>query len=253
LFPFEFFLSPVQQQLVTDWFSPDFHESGLLPLLLLIVLTMAVLVISPRRPKPSEVMLFVATLYATLKSSRHMAIFALVAAPLLAKYLHSWLTSMPFGKSFARDPSFKSNASALVFCVVLFLPLIPFILKPGSIGYSPADQTVLSVPVNAVEYLKANQITGNTFTDPNIWGDYLIWALPSNPVYIDGRIDMYGDDFVKNYRDIIWVIADWKQPFDRYGVRVAIIRKTSPLRHEMKKIPEWRQVFEDDMAIVFVR
>ncbi|HEY6121731.1 MAG TPA: hypothetical protein VIV66_17370, partial [Pyrinomonadaceae bacterium] len=83
-FPFEFLFSPVQQQLVTDWFSPDFHETALLPLAALLILTMAAMAISPRRPKPSEVLLFVATLYATLKSSRHMAIFALVAGPLLA-------------------------------------------------------------------------------------------------------------------------------------------------------------------------
>jgi len=253
LFPFEFFLSPVQQQLVTDWFSPDFHESGLLPLLVLMILTMAVLVISSKRPRPSEVMFFVATLYGTLKSSRHMAIFALVAGPLLAKYLHVWLVSMRFGRSFAKDPSFQSNTSMLVFCIALFLPLISFVLKPETIGYAPADQTVLNVPVSAVGYLKANQITGNTFTDPNIWGDYLIWALPSNPVYIDGRIDMYGDTFVKNYRDIIWGVADWKEPFNRYGVRVAILRRTSPLTEQLKSASEWRQVFADDMAVVFTR
>src|SRR5882724_1443138 len=252
VFPFEFLFSPVQQQLVTDWFSPDFHEFGLLPLALLIILTMAAMAISPRRPKPSEVLLFLATLYATLKSSRHMAIFALVAGPLFAQYFQSWLIATPFGKPFSKDPSFHSNRAAVLFCLLLLLPLAAFFSKLKSTAYSPASQAVLNVPVKAVAYLKENHVTGNTFTDPNIWGDYLIWALPANPVYIDGRIDMYPQGFIKEYRDITLGLSDWRGPFDRYGVRVVIVRRTSPLSWKLKEA-HWQQLFEDDMAIVFAR
>jgi hypothetical protein len=34
--PFEIFLSPVQQQTVNDWLSPDFHQSEAVPLILLV-------------------------------------------------------------------------------------------------------------------------------------------------------------------------------------------------------------------------
>ena len=102
-------------------------------------------------------------------------------------------------------------------------------------------------------YLKQANITGNTFTDPNIWGGYVIWAMPSNPVYIDGRIDMYGDDFVKEYLNIIWGGADWREPFNRYGVRIVIVAPNSVLSRELHETSEWSQVFSDDTAVVFVR
>jgi len=252
-FPFEIFRSPVQQELVSDWLSPDFHDRELLPLLLLILSTIGVLVLSPRRPKPSELLLFLVTLYATLKSSRHMAILALVAGPLLAEYLQSWLSSTSFGKPFSSTPKLELNGLTIVMGVVLLLPLAAFAVKLKSTVLAPPRQEVVGIPLKAIEFLKEKELKGNTFTDPNIWGDYLIWATPANPVYIDGRIDMYGDVFVRNYLDITWGVADWRAPFDRYGVRVAIVRPRSPLRRSLKDASDWQQVFEDDMGTVFVK
>jgi hypothetical protein len=252
-FPFEIFSSPVQQELVSDWLSPNFHEAALFPLLLLIILAIAVMVLSPRRPRPSELLFFAATLYATLKSSRHMAIFALIAGPLLAKYLQGWLTSTSFGKAFARAPTIALTGRTIFVALVLVLPLALFVLKLKTTVLAPPQQEVLGIPLHAVEYLRESKVTGNTFTDPNIWGDYLIWATPSNPVYIDGRIDMYGDSFVKEYTDITWGVADWRGPFERYAVRIAIVRAKSPLRRELTSASDWHQVFEDEMAVVFVK
>src|SRR4029079_5199360 len=105
VFPFEFFLSPVQQDQIVDWLSPDFHQKELLPLLALIMLTIASLALSPKRVRPSELLLYLATLYMTLKSNRHMAIFALVAGPMLADYLQHWLDTTRFTRMFGGSPS----------------------------------------------------------------------------------------------------------------------------------------------------
>jgi hypothetical protein len=205
VFPFEFFLSPVQQDQITDWLSPDFHQKELFPLLLLILLTIAALALSPKRVKPSELLLFLSTLYATMKSNRHMAIFALIAGPMLADYLQYWLETTRFarilGESQSRTTS--SGRRLIIFNVILAVVLLACLYKLKSVIYSPPTQARVGVPLNAVAYLKENGITGNTFTDPNIWGGYLIWETPSNPVYIDGRIDMYGDEFMREYLGII--------------------------------------------------
>lgn len=254
-FPFEIFLSPVQQQAIVDWLSPDFHQGEALPLMLLIFLTIGALSLSPRRVRPSELLFFIATLYMNLKSQRHVAIFALVAVPLLANYLQLWITERSHGKLFsltAADAE-RGKRMALVLGVMFLVPLIAFGAKLKTRVFDEWRQEILKVPLNAVAYIKDHQITGRTFTDPNIWGGYLIWALPSNPVYIDGRIDMYGDDFVKEYLNIIWNGADWREPFDRYGVRVVIIEPGSALSRELLASGEWSKVFEDDVSVVFVR
>jgi hypothetical protein len=249
-FPFEILLSPVQQKVVVDWFSPDFHQRELLPLALLIICSVAALALSPKRPRPSEVLLFLATLFMTLKSHRHMAIFALVAAPLLASYSQSWLESLGFGKLFNR----KLVAGRFGWTSVLFLlPLLFFVVVVKNRVYIPLTQEPARVPLEAVAFMKEGNLTGNTFTDPNIWGGYLIWAAPSNPVYIDGRIDMYGDQFVTEHVKIVYGLINWREPFDRYGVKNAIVSPRSVLARELRESGEWREVFQDGMALVFVR
>jgi hypothetical protein len=253
LFPFEFFLSPIQQNQITDWLSPDFHQSELLPLSLLMLLPIAAMALSPKRVRASELLLFLSTFYATLKSSRHMAIFALVAGPLLVDYLQKCLQTTRFGKvsGWAYAPSTRRRE--LVFNLTLMVPLIACLIQLKSVIYSPPTQRRVGVPLNAVKYLKDNAIVGNTFTDPNIWSGYLIWETPSNPVYIDGRIDMYGDDFVREYLEIISGLRRWQEPFDKYGVQVAIVSTTSVLRLQLEQSPQWQQVYRDEMAVVFTR
>ena len=254
LFPFEFFFSPIQQDQITDWLSPDFHEKALFPLLALIMLTITALALSPKRVRPSELLLFLGTLYMTLKSNRHMAIFALVAGPMLADYLQHWLDTTRFARIFTASPATASSGRRqFIFNLILVVVLIACVIKLKSVIYSPPTQARVGVPLNAVAYLKENGITGNTFTDPNIWGGYLIWETPANPVYIDGRIDMYGDEFMREYLGIIRGVTPWQEPFDKYGVQVAIVSPTSMLRLQFEQSPQWQQLYRDEMAVVFRR
>ncbi|CAN5614146.1 hypothetical protein BH20ACI3_BH20ACI3_34490 [soil metagenome] len=242
--------SPVFQEVVVDWVSPDFHRPNVMPLALLIMLTIASVALSPKRVRPSDLLLFLATLYATLKSQRNMAIFALVAAPLLAEYGQNFLVSTSFGKVFGRERLSVSSRGIVILCLLSLLPLAAFVVKLKSTVYATPTQALVKVPINAVEYLRVKGITGNTFTDPNLWGGYLIWALPSNPVYIDGR-DVYPEQFVKEYSEIINGIRDWKSPFDRYGVRIVMTRPGSLLARELQDAPEWQMLYQDEMAVVF--
>jgi len=254
-FPFEIFMSPVQQQAIVDWFSPNFHQSEAVPLMLLLFLTIAALALSPKRVRMSQLLLLLSTLYFNLKSQRHVAIFALVATPMVADYLQSWITEKSHGKMFSVSPSDAAPKSRmpLLLAVLFLVPVVAFAAKLKATVFDEWRQEVLKVPLNAVAHIKEQKISGNTFTDPNIWGGLVIWATPSNRVYIDGRIDMYGDDFVKEYLNIIWGTADWREPFDRYGVRIVIVEPTSTLSRELGETNEWSRVFQDEMAVVFVR
>jgi len=253
LFPFEFFFSPVQQNEIVDWLSPNFHQTETLPLLILIWGSIAALAMSPKRPRPSELLFFLTTLYATLKSSRHVAIFALVAAPLFAHYLQHWIDASSEKRSFESPATSKFDRRAVVFGVLLLIPLVPLTQRLLTVTYAPPTQELTRVPIGAVDFMKSNQLTGNTFTDPNVWGGYLIWAMPSNPVYIDGRIDMYGDKFVSDYVSLIRGRLPWQTAFDSSGVRHAVLSTNSQLRLELRNSNEWREVYSDNLAVVFTR
>lgn len=248
--PIRVLRSPIYNRVIVDWLSPDFHSPETLPLLILILLTVGAISLSPKRIKPSELLLFIAILYSTLQTQRNMALFALVAVPLFANYLQNWLNSTSFGRSFSNSKSPASQRMTIAFSLLLVLPLFAFATKLRRDVYAPPRQEVIRVPVKAVEYLKQSQITGNTFTEPNIWGGYLIWALPSNPVYIDGR-DAYPESFLEEYVAITRGRADWRGPFDRHAVRVALLQRGSLMPRELEKSTEWERVYQDEMSEVF--
>jgi hypothetical protein len=244
--------SPVFQNLVLDWLSPNFHETTWQPLLVLMLLTIAAFALSRERVRPSQLLLFLVTLYSTLKMQRNAAIFALVAVPLFADYFQNWLESTSLGESFGRSWSAGSRPLKIALSLLLLLPLLILGAKLKSTAYAPLRQETSKVPLKAVEYLKEKQITGKTFTEPNIWGGYLIWALPSNPVYIDGR-DVYPEEFVKEYAEIIKGNSDWRAPFDRYGVQIALIKPQTSLARQFEESTEWERVYQDEMSVVFSR
>ena len=132
------------------------------------------------------------------------------------------------------------------------MPLILFAVKLKSTIYGEFRQQTMDVPIHAVEYLKQQQLTGNTFTEPNIWSNYLLWALPSNPIFIDGR-DVYTEQFTREYLSITSGRSDWHEAFDRYGVRVVIVGPRSLLARKLRAATDWQEVYEDEMAVVFAR
>lgn len=251
-FPITVLRSQVFQNLVVDWLSPDFHQPEMRPLLILILITIAAFALSPKRVRPSELLLFLATLYGTLTTQRNAAIFALVAAPLFAQYFQNWLDSTSFGKSFGQTRSPAGRRFSIIISIILLLPIAAFVVKLRSTVFGPPRQESLKVPLKAVEYLKEKQIAGNTFTSPNIWGGYLIWELPSNPVYYDGR-DVYPERFVQEFVEIIRGKVDWRGPFERYGVQIVLIEPKSMLARQLEESPAWEQVYQDEMSIVFKR
>jgi hypothetical protein len=216
------------------------------------MLMIAVLALVPRRPKPSEVLLFLATLYATLKTQRNAVILALVSAPLLATYFQIWFASTRFGRSFGSTRSGWNPRFALLVGIGLLMPLIALAVRLKSTAYGTTTQEIINVPVNAVEYMKQNGISGNTFTAPNVWGAYVFWATPNNPVYIDGR-DVYPDTFVKEFVEITRGLKDWKGPFDQRGVQIVLLEPNSLLTRQLGDAPGWERVYQDEMSVVFRR
>ena len=147
----------------------------------------------------------------------------------------------------------NSGRKATIFSLLFLIPLAAFAWRLKATVFSTPNQIAIDVPVKAVEYLKQNRVIGKTFTDPNIWGGYLIWKIPSNPVYIDGRVDMYGDEFAKEYLSIIGGYSDWREPFDRYGVQIVIVAPRSVLATGLNKAGSWQRIYGDEMALVFTR
>ena len=70
------------QSYIGEWSSPDFHQPRYLPTLVMILATIALAALSPRRLRPREILLLSVATYAALRSVRHIPIYALIATPI---------------------------------------------------------------------------------------------------------------------------------------------------------------------------
>jgi len=107
------------------------------------------------------------------------------------------------------------------------------------------------MPEAALDFVRSKNITGNVFND-YLFGGYLIWS--GVPTFIDGRAELFGDDFVRQYAETV-AIADLKKALavlDDYKVNWVILTPTQPLAKAITTGP-WDEVYSDKYAVVFTR
>jgi hypothetical protein len=108
-------------------------------------------------------------------------------------------------------------------------------------------------PTAAVDFIIANHVPGPIFNNYD-WGGYFIWRLyPEYKVFVDGRSDLYGDAFLKETVETYMARNDWQAELSRFGIRSVCIGRNAPLAAVLRGQAQWRKVFEDDKAVIFIR
>src|SRR5581483_11736602 len=113
--------------------------------------------------------------------------------------------------------------------------------------------TERAFPVRAVDFLEAHPPDGNVFNEYT-WGGYLLYRLyPSQRVFVDGAIDLYGEALTRDYLDIVNAREGWQNKLDAYSVRWVILPPDRPLAHELARSDMWKEWYRDESAGVWVR
>jgi hypothetical protein len=115
-----------------------------------------------------------------------------------------------------------------------------------------AEAQAAFLPVEATAYVKANALTGPMFNSYN-WGGYLIFNLPDEPVFVDGRTDLYGDAFLQTYLNTAVGGEGWRDTLDEYDIQLVFVEAQSGLARQLRGEPGWMLAHEDNLAVVFAR
>ena len=250
LYPFLTLGSGPMQAYIQEWHSPDFHQTYFWPFAVMLVLGVLGWVFEKERPTLTDLLLFLGTGAAGLLSARHIPLFAIVAAPILAR---SWLTVLP-GSRLAGGESTQQSTKPifavlnwLLLLVAVGTAVIWFLTKISGNEAAIAAR----YPVAAVDYLAASGLDEARGYNSYNWGGYLIWR--GVPVFVDGRADVYGDPFLLYYRRTFDVRPGWQEPLDEYDVDYVLMEAGSPLTAVLTASPDWTEVYVDDLAQIFVR
>lgn len=126
----------------------------------------------------------------------------------------------------------------------------------GVLWYFPSnpalERTVAkSFPVAAVDYLRRNPVPSPMFNTYG-FGGYLIWS--DRKVFVDGRADPYERGGVLgDYFGVARLEPSALAILRTYGIRSCLLERKEPLATVLGALPQWRQVYADNVAILFVR
>lgn len=250
LYPWHTLSSPAMAAYIQEWMSPDFHRAMYLPFLLLVLALLAAAAISPLRLKPRELLLIIVVLFAALRSVRHIAIFALVAAPIFAQLVQALLHKRGIHLRTEQKP----GGVKLVLNGAILAGFLAFVvLWTGSTIRRDPEAQAKQFPVQAVSFLAKNRLPAPLFNHYN-WGGYLIWKLyPQYEVFTDGRADLYGDQFLNDLASMYFVQDHWKQKFASWQIRTVLLPPNAPLVAALRLQSGWKQIYADKQAVILTR
>jgi len=109
------------------------------------------------------------------------------------------------------------------------------------------------LPVDAADWVKRTKLPGTMLNHLN-FGGYLMWALPQ-PVFIDGRLEVVGEDFFRAYMKIFSSEDALEALAAKYNVRWIIFPYSMEpvFLARLSADPQWRPAHVDAVAAVFVR
>jgi hypothetical protein len=257
-YPFRTVGIGVLQDFIQEWRTPDFHQLHLHPFIWMLLAALTSLGLSGRRADFTDLTLTALFTYMSLLAGRNVALFALVAAPLIIRHADSALDGWSERMGWKERLTVRVRPQGRLFTVLnwvllglLCLAALVKISQPINSSVNEEAQAE-SLPVEAVSFLEREQPRGPIFNSYN-WGGYLIWRLPDYPVFVDGRTDLYDDAFLREYLSIIHARGEWEAALDSYGINLVLIETESMVGRLLVERPGWDRVYHDEMATVFVR
>lgn len=210
---------------------------------LLIVLGCIFLIPIVRRAElffPELLMLFMGTVLA-LDHQRMAFVFGIMAAPVLSRLLSdSW-----DGYDIAQDHPWPNAALIALALLITYraFPVHPYLVRQVDEGN----------PVKAVEYIRDHHLHGRMLNAFD-YGGYLIWALPEQPVFLDGRADVF------DWSGVLEEFSNWatlqsppNELLDKYNVDFCLLERSSLIAHVLPLVHGWKQVYSDNASVIFVR
>lgn len=249
--------NPIIQNLVPEWSAPTFSTLGGSIFLISLLLFACVLMLSPRRPSFSQVVLFIIFSFLGLKTMRGVIWFGIVMAPVFADHLAAFTNSLISEKHESRNyhGSLWINRIFLLTIFIMLVCALPWFKKFLPLPNLKAGIYSYETPIQATDYLLNQKLPGPLFHAMS-FGSYLIWsAHPDYRVFVDPRIELYDSKLWSQYLVVTNGGHGWEEVLDEYGIQtiMAAPGEQSRLIAGLKNSQSWRRVYMDQAAVIFTR
>jgi hypothetical protein len=253
LYPFRTVGIGALRDYIQEWRSPNFHMSITWPFVMMFLLTVGAMGRAARRVDWTDLAMVGLWVAWSLFAVRNIGLYGLLTVPVLARYADATVGDYLPGKGASRIN--RRPALVRLNWVLLGLLTLAALLR---VGLTLAPQTEAAIeqensPAGAVQFIAQQRPAGPIFNSYN-WGGYILFKLwPEYPVYIDGRTDLYEDEFIRRYWGVMNASQDWQQTLDEDNINLVLIENNSTLAKFLAREPVWTELYRDEMAVIFAR
>ncbi len=253
--------------MIVEWASPNFHDLFQQAYLWIILMVMAVLGLSPRRVQGLDLFIFIFFTAVGFIWRRNLIFTALFGMIILSKYLWPLLIMLFKRTEFEMINKLRKIVQGVIkemdqitpMTIRLLFLLVSVCIYASAviklvITTTPArieEQEAQQFPVGAIQWIESNRPKGRMMNSYN-WGGYFDWNLRDYPVFLDGRTELFGNEIIGQWLNVMNASGDWQEILDRWNIDFIVIE------------PEWRIVgllpfygwderYRDDQAVIFVR
>jgi hypothetical protein len=206
------------------------------------------------RLPPVRLVLLLGLIHLSLKHNRHIELLGLLAPLVIATPLAAQWRAAENSKQHleSADRFFRAlaepagrGAVALGLVVLLGLPL-------AILRIHPFEAPAIAAPADAISAVRKAGIRGPVLNSYG-WGGYLMYV--GIPPFIDGRSDVYGDAFIRQYIEAM----ELKTPesltrvLEQYKITWTLLMPESSSVALLDRLPEWRRLYADARTVVHVR
>lgn len=244
---FGFVGNPYLMSRMSESNPPDFSQGTFLILLGLLVISILLLALHPKRLDAGRAFLLVGFSAMSLMAARNIHLYGVVAPFVLAETLIG-LTRSGVVQSVEKVlKSIEGKVKAAWWPVVTSLVFVALILGTKVRTLYAFDPTFL--PIDAVTWLEEHPQEGRMFNDLN-WGGYIAWRLwPEQKTFADSMADVTGE-MTFDYETILTMSNGWEALMSRYDIAWVILPPDAPLTQTLSSEVNWLTIYTDSTAVI---
>lgn len=235
-----------------EYLPPNFHNPGFWPFLLLVLATILLMSQSGKMFSMAESLLMAGWTVMGLYSARNIPLYTIVWCQVMIGGLESRVQSeLAVGvENNTRKTERKLYGglwplATILIVVVMLARQIPLDIQKKGNAY---DQQIF--PVQAVDWLVANNQQGNMFNYFD-WGGYILYRMwPEQRVFIDGQTDFYGEALTRQYEKVITLADGWQDILNKHQVVWVIMPTDSALIGMLDEDEGWETLYSDSTATI---
>lgn len=224
--------------IVIEWRSQDFTHLGAFELIMLGAFGFA-LYRGVKLP-PLRILLVFGILHLSLSQSRHTELLGLLTPMLLAR---------PLAEQFAAIAAKHTNARFSAWMPAAAVALLIMVTGVAATrAIAPAANITPALALASIDTAKNNRIL-NSYD----FGGYLDFV--GIAAFVDGRAELYGVKFIMRHSRALDLqnLPDFLAMLDEYKFGATLLTPSTPAVALLDRLPEWKRVYGDDVAVVHVR